>query len=32
MLSFSYIYGMVDTSAWHKHTFLPIFLHAMLGI
>ena len=32
MLSFSYIYGMVDISAWHKHTFLPIFFHAMLGI
>ena len=32
MPSFSYIYGMVDISAWHKHTFLPIFLHAMLGI
>ncbi|MBQ1199664.1 MAG: hypothetical protein IIX46_05735 [Bacteroidaceae bacterium] len=23
---------MVDISAWHKHTFLPTFLHAMLGI
>ena len=31
MLSFSHIYGMVDISAWHKHTFLPIFFHAMLG-